>query len=72
MAGKTDIPNLTLALLRKVDERTERMAEDLHDIKGRMSSLETNLAAMNPRMDRFETRLERIERRLDLIPTPPA
>jgi predicted nucleic acid-binding Zn-ribbon protein len=71
MAGETDIPNLTLALLRKVDERTERMAEDLHDIKVRMSSLETNLAAMNRRMDRFETRLERIERRLDLIPAPP-
>jgi septal ring factor EnvC (AmiA/AmiB activator) len=70
MVGQTDIASHTLALLRKIDERTEHMAEDLHDLKVRMSSVEANLAAMNRRMDRFETRLERIERRLELSDTP--
>ena len=46
MAGNSDIANHTLAILRKLDERTERMAEDLHDLKVRMSSIEANIAAM--------------------------
>lgn len=63
MVDQTEIASHTLALVCRIDERTERMAEDLHDLKVRMSSVEANLAAMNRRMDRFETRLERIERR---------
>jgi septal ring factor EnvC (AmiA/AmiB activator) len=59
-----------LALLRRTDERTEHMAEDLHDLKVRLSSVEANLIAMNRRMDRFETRLERIERRPELTDAP--
>lgn len=64
MVDAPDIAGHALALLRRIDERTERMAEDLHDLKVGMSSVEANLAAMNRRMDRFESRLERIERRL--------
>jgi chromosome segregation ATPase len=64
------IASHTLAILRKIDERTERMAEDLHDVKVRMSSVEANLATMNRRMDRFEERLDRIERRLELADAP--
>lgn len=60
MPEPTDVAHLTLALLRKVDQRTERMAEDLHDLKVRMSSVEANLASVNRRMDRFEERLERL------------
>jgi chromosome segregation ATPase len=70
MVDETDIASHTLAILRRIDERTERMAEDLHDLKVRMSSVEANLAAMNRRMDRFESRLERIERRLELADAP--
>ena len=70
MVDETDIASHTLAILRRIDERTERMAEDLHDLKVRMSSVEANLAAMNRPMDRFESRLERIERRLELSDAP--
>jgi septal ring factor EnvC (AmiA/AmiB activator) len=56
--------------VRRIDERTEHMAEDLHALKVRMSSVEANLAAVNRRLDRFETRLERIERRLELADAP--
>ena len=70
MVDETDVASHTLALLRRIDERTERMAEDLHDLKVRMSSVEANLAAMNRRMDRFEMHLERIERRLELADAP--
>ena len=70
MTDQADIAHLTLALLRKVDQRTERMSEDLQDLKVRMSSVEANLAAINRRIDRFEDRLDRIERRLELSDTP--
>ena len=66
MVDEADIASQTLTLLRRLDERTERMAEDLHDLKVRMSSVEANLAAVNRRVDRFEMPLERIERRLQL------
>ena len=70
MAGKADLASHTLAILRRLDERTERMAEDLHDLKVRLSSVEANLAAMNRRMDRFDAGLERVERRLELADAP--
>jgi hypothetical protein len=70
MVDETDIASHTLALLDRIDERTERMAEDLHDLKVRMCSVEANLAAMDPRMDRFESRLEPIERRLEIADAP--
>jgi hypothetical protein len=70
MVDETNIAGHTLALLRKIDEQTEHIAEDLRDLKVRVSSVEANLAAMNGRMGRFEIRLERIERRLELSEAP--
>ena len=64
MAGDPD--NIVLVLLRKIDERTERMAEDLQDLKVRVTSVEEGLAGVNRRLDRLEGRVERIERRLEL------
>ncbi|MEX2643553.1 MAG: hypothetical protein WD270_08875 [Acetobacterales bacterium] len=64
MAGEPD--NVVLVLLRKIDERTERMAEDLQDLKVRVTSVEEGLAGVNRRLDRIEGRVERIERRLEL------
>jgi hypothetical protein len=43
---------------------------DLHDLKVRMTALDTyvnsNLGVINARLDRIDTRLDRIERRLEL------
>jgi len=64
MAG--DPENVVLILLRKLDERTERIADDLQDLKIRMTSVGEGLTGVNRRLDRLESRMERIERRLEL------
>jgi archaellum component FlaC len=64
MADEPD--NIVLAILRKIDQRTERMAEDLQDMKVRLTSVEEGLAGVNRRLDRLDHRLERIEPRLEL------
>ena len=58
--------SVVLVLLRKIDERTERMADDLHDLKVPVTSFEEGLAGVNRRLDRLDSRVERIERRLEL------
>jgi archaellum component FlaC len=58
--------NLILTLLRKIDQRTERMADDLQDLKVRVTSVEEGLAGVNRRLDRVENRIDRIERRLEI------
>jgi hypothetical protein len=64
MAKEPD--NGVLVLLRKIDEHTERMADDLQDLKSRVTSVEEGLAGVNGRLDRLDNRVERIERRLEL------
>ena len=64
MAKEPD--SIVLAILRKIDQRTERMAEDLQDLKVRVTSVEEGLAGVNRRLDRLEIRVERIEKRLEL------
>lgn len=60
------IENLTLAMLRRIDTKLDRVIDDLADLKMRMTSTEEGLAGVNRRLDRVETRLDRIERRFDL------
>ena len=67
MADEPD--NIVLALLRKLDQRTERTADDLHDLKVRATSVEGGLAGVNRRLDRLESRFERVEMRPDYIAT---
>ncbi len=64
MAEEPD--NIVLLTLRKIDQRTERMAEDLHDLKVRVTAMEEGLAGVNRRLDRLEVRFERIEKRREL------
>jgi archaellum component FlaC len=64
MASEPD--NIVLMMLRKIDQRTERMAEDLHDLKVRVTAVEEGLAGVNRRLDRLEVRMERVEKRLEL------
>lgn len=67
MANEPD--SIVLALLRKIDQRTERMADDLQDLKVRVTAVEEGLAGVNRRLDRLEIRVDRIERRLELTDT---
>jgi archaellum component FlaC len=64
MADEPD--SIVLTILRKIDQRTERMAEDLHDLKTRVTSVEEGPVDVNRRLDRLESRVERIEKRLEL------
>jgi predicted nuclease with TOPRIM domain len=58
--------NIVLVMLRRIDAKLDRVGEDVHNLKVRMTSVEEGMAAMNRRVDRIEERLDRIERRLDL------
>jgi archaellum component FlaC len=64
MAKEPD--SIVLAILRKIDQRTERMTEDLQDLKVGVTSVEEGLAGVNRRLDRLDHRVERIEQRLEL------
>ena len=59
--------NIILRYLRRIDEKVDRLIDDVGDLKSRMSSVEEGLAGVNRRIDRMELRLDRVERRLDII-----
>lgn len=71
MAEEPD--NLILGDLRKLDEKVDRLLDDMREVKQRLSSIEVSVAhlhgdfaAQSGRIDRLENRLDRIEQRLDL------
>jgi predicted nucleic acid-binding Zn-ribbon protein len=67
----TDEPeDLTLRMLRRIDEKLDRVIDDVHDLKVRMTAVELAIARVNDRIDRVDQRLDRIERRLDLVDSP--
>lgn len=59
--------NLTLTLLRRLDEKLDRAVSDLQDVKARLTSVEVGQAGLDRRLDRVDLRLDRIERRLELV-----
>ncbi len=73
--------NLVIEHLRHIRGRVDRIAEDMTDLKQRISSLETAMVGVKREVtagdetdlrhqasiDRLAERVERIERRLDLI-----
>ena len=59
--------NLVLAQLRDIRGLLGRVAEDVANIKVRVTSLEIGLAGVNRRLDQVDERLERLERRVGLI-----
>jgi phage shock protein A len=76
MAEEPD--SIVLRYLRRMDEKIDRLAEDVRELKLRMTTVEQQVAQLAAteashyastalRMDRLESRLERIERRLDLV-----
>ncbi|MFG1426582.1 hypothetical protein [Roseixanthobacter glucoisosaccharinicivorans] len=56
-----------LTLLRRMDARTERMAEDIHHLEVRVTALEEAVVENSRRFERLEHRVGRIERALDPI-----
>ena len=75
MAEEPD--SLVLGYLRGMDQKLDRIAADVQDVKIRTTSLERGLAAVEMsiagvqnRIDRVEQRLDRIEKRLDLVDNP--
>ncbi len=64
MADEPD--SLVLNILRRIDGKMDRVIDDVHDLKVRMSSVAEGLAGVNRRLDRMDLRVDRIERRLEL------
>lgn len=69
--------NLAVQILRRVEIRLsaietklDRVGEDVHGLKLRMTHVEEGLAGVNRRLDRIEERVDRIEKRLDLVDHP--
>jgi hypothetical protein len=62
--------SLVVRMLRDLTRKVDRVIDDLHDLKVRMTALKSyvnsNLSVINARVDRIDTRLDRIERRLEL------
>jgi hypothetical protein len=53
-----------------MDEKLDRLSDDVKDMKVRMTNFEEGLAGVNRRLDRLEVRVDRIERRLELSYAP--
>ena len=68
------IENLILEHLRAIRVKIDVIADDIGNIKMRLSAVESQVANLtaifNSRLDTLEKRIERIERRLDLSSTP--
>jgi len=62
--------NVVLAYPRRIDEKVDRVIDDVRDIKVRVTNLEQGQAGIQRRLDRVEARLDRIERRLALVELP--
>ncbi len=62
--------NVVLVYLRRIDEKVDRVIDDVRDLKVRVTNLEEGQAGIHRRLDRIETPLDRIERRLDLVEPP--
>jgi hypothetical protein len=62
--------NLVLVYPRRIDEKVDRVIDDVRDLKVRITNLEEGQAGVHRRLDRVEAWLDRIERRLDLVEPP--
>ncbi|MBA4209968.1 MAG: hypothetical protein C0454_10605 [Parvibaculum sp.] len=59
--------NLVLTYLRRIDEKVDRLAEDMREVKSRLGILESQYASLSNRLDRIDERVGRMENRLGLI-----
>jgi hypothetical protein len=75
------VDNSAIVLFRRLDTKMDRLADDVREVRERLTSVELGLAGVRRdigglagsdariqvRIDRLDGRLERIEKRLDLI-----
>lgn len=50
--------NIVLIYLRRIDEKVDRLIDEVRDLKVRMTGVEEGMAGINRRIDRFEMRLD--------------
>jgi hypothetical protein len=62
--------NVVLVYPRRIDEKVDRVFDDVREIKFRVTNLEEGQAGIQRGLDRVESRLDRIEWRLDLVDLP--
>ena len=62
-----DTDSIILEHLRAIRRTTDKLAEDMLEVKERLGTLEMQYASLSRRVDRLDQRVERIERRLDLV-----
>jgi archaellum component FlaC len=60
--------NIVLVYLHRIDEKVDRLSDDVRELRSRMGVVEQGVAQMSGRIDRLADRVERIERRLELSP----
>jgi len=72
--SKFDPNNHTHIMLRDMHKRQditltylERISEDVHDLKVRVTAVETAVVGVQRRIDRVESRLDRLETRAGLV-----
>jgi hypothetical protein len=68
MAGEPD--SIILQYMRRFDTQLQRMGEDIHEIRVRLTNVEESQSIIPRRLDRMDERLDRIERRLELVGSP--
>ena len=62
--------NLVLTYLRRIDEKVDRLAEDMREVKSRLGILESQYANLPTRLDRQDERVGRLENSLGLTAAP--
>ncbi len=62
--------NLVLTYLRRIDEKVDRLAEDMREVKSRLGILESQYANLSNRLDRLDERVGRPENRPGMHETP--
>ena len=61
-----EVANHTLELLRRIDEKLDRVSDQVRENRERLGHLEELYLSLSRRVDRIDDRLDRIEKRLDL------
>jgi antitoxin component HigA of HigAB toxin-antitoxin module len=62
--------NLTLVMLRRIDQKMDDVRADVRELKERVGRLEEIASSISRRIDRTGDHIDRIERRLDISEAP--